>query len=306
MSRWPSRPSRLSVRVSVMLPVVLSALTGCSPATLEPQPVSALTAAQAAGYPSTPVAAATSASPVATPSRSVVATPTTRRTAAAHPLAGKVIVLDPGHNGRNGAHPEVISKLVDIGNGRKTCDTTGTQTNAGYAEHAFTWDLTNRLAAVLRARGATVILTRRSDAGVGPCITERAAIGNRNHADVALSVHADGGPATGHGFHVIAPARVGGNAPIVAPSRRLADQVRAAMRRAGEPYATYTGGRTGLTVRSDLGGLNLSRVPKVFVECANMRHRTDAAHLSSVAWRQRIALALADALTAHLLAEAGR
>ena len=151
-----------------------------------------------------------------------------------------------------------------------------------------------------------MILTRRHDTGVGPCITERAAIGNRNHADVALSVHADGGPASGHGFHVIAPARVGGNASIVAPSRRLADQVRAAMRRAGEPYATYTGGRTGLTVRRDLGGLNLSRVPKVFVECANMRHRGDAAHLSSSTWRQRIAVALADAVTAHLQAEARR
>ena len=27
-----------------------------------------------------------------------------------------------------------------------------------------------------------------------------------------------------------------------------------------------------LTVRSDLGGLNLSRVPKVFIECGNMRN----------------------------------
>ena len=283
MSRWSRRLSA----------VVVLTMAGCS-APAAPEPISALSSAS---YPSAP----TSSTVLTTPG-----SPASPRAVAAKPLAGRVIVLDPGHNGRNGAHPEVISKLVDIGNGRKACDTTGTQTNAGYAEHAFTWDLSNRLAAVLRARGATVILTRRHDAGVGPCITERAAIGNRNHADVALSVHADGGPASGHGFHVIAPARVGGNASIVAPSRRLADQVRAAMRRAGEPYATYTGGRTGLTVRRDLGGLNLSRVPKVFVECANMRHRGDAAHLSSSTWRQRIAVALADAVTAHLQAEARR
>ena len=283
MSRWSRRLSA----------VVVLTMAGCS-APAAPEPISALSSAS---YPSAP----TSSTVLTTPG-----SPASPRAVAAKPLAGRVIVLDPGHNGRNGAHPEVISKLVDIGNGRKACDTTGTQTNAGYAEHAFTWDLSNRLAAVLRARGATVILTRRHDTGVGPCITERAAIGNRNHADVALSVHADGGPASGHGFHVIAPARVGGNAPIVAPSRRLADQVRAAMRRAGEPYATYTGGRTGLTVRRDLGGLNLSRVPKVFVECANMRHRGDAAHLSSSTWRQRIAVALADAVTAHLQAEARR
>ena len=50
--------------------------------------------------------------------------------------------------------------------------------------------------------GARVVLTRTSDTGWGPCITERAAIANRAHADAAISIHADGGPATGRGYHV--------------------------------------------------------------------------------------------------------
>jgi N-acetylmuramoyl-L-alanine amidase len=36
---------------------------------------------------------------------------------------------------------------------------------------------------------------------------------------------------------------------------------------------------TGLISRSDLGGLNLSHVPKVFIECGNMRNATDEAML---------------------------
>ena len=54
------------------------------------------------------------------------------------------------------------------------------------------------------------------------------------------------------------------------------------------PHATYLGG-SGLSVRSDLGGLNLSDVPKVFVETGNMRNRADARLLETPAFRERIA-----------------
>lgn len=219
----------------------------------------------------------------------------------AKPLAGTVIVLDPGHNGDNWAHPEIINRLVNVITEWKPCDTTGTQTDAGYAEHAFTYNVVQRLAPLLRAQGATVILTRHNDHGVGPCITQRAAIANRAHADVAISIHADGGPATGSGFEVIEPGLIAGhNDRIISPSRRLGLAVRNAYHRiTGEPYANYIGVH-GLDVRTDLGGLNLSKVPKVFIECGNMRNASDAARLSSPAFRQRIARALAAGLTAFL------
>ena len=216
-------------------------------------------------------------------------------------LAGKVIVIDPGHNGGNGRAAARIAQLVNIGNGTKACDTTGAQTNPGYAESAFTWDVANRLAALLRQAGATVVLTRSSNSGIGPCITERAAIGNRAHADAAISIHADGAPSGGYGFHVIEPASIGRNAAIVAPSDRLARTIRAMFSAGtGEPYSTYIGGGHALTARTDLGGLNLSTVPKVFIECANMRNAGDAGRLTSPVWRQRAAVALAAGLTAYL------
>jgi N-acetylmuramoyl-L-alanine amidase len=51
-------------------------------------------------------------------------------------------------------------------------------------------------------------MTRTDNNGVGPCIDERAAIGNRAHAAVGVSIHADGGPVTGRGFHVIYPPSI--------------------------------------------------------------------------------------------------
>jgi N-acetylmuramoyl-L-alanine amidase len=217
------------------------------------------------------------------------------------PLHGKTVVIDPGHNGRNWAHAAEIGQLVDAGTLRKACDTTGTQTAGGYSEAAYDLDLARRLARILRKEGARVVLTRRTNDGWGPCITTRAAIGNRARADAAISIHADGGPAGGRGFHVIYPPRITGLTDDIArASRRLAVTVRDAFRvRTGEPVSTYAG-HDGLDVRSDLGGLNLSDVPKVLVETGNMRNATDARRLESSLYRRREAEALADGIEAFL------
>lgn len=226
--------------------------------------------------------------------------PATAAPATPDALSAKTIVLDPGHNGGNAGAPQVIDQLVDAVTLRKPCDTAGAETAAGYPESAFSFDVAVRLAAILRAAGARVVLTRPDDSGVGPCITERAAIGNRSGAVVALSIHADGGPPNGVGFHVIEPADVGVNAAVVPASRRLALSVRDAYAAGtGEPFATYIGS-AGLDVRSDLGGLNLSAVPKVFIECANMRNPQDAARVTDPAFRQRVAQALAEGLERYL------
>ncbi|MEX5633803.1 N-acetylmuramoyl-L-alanine amidase [Parafrankia sp. FMc2] len=219
-----------------------------------------------------------------------------------HALAGRTVVIDPGHNGGNSGDPTAISRLVDAGGFRKECDAVGAETTDGYAEHAFTFDVAVRAAEELRTRGATVILTRNDDQGVGPCVDERARIGNDSGADAVVSVHADGGPPQGSGFHVIAPAASpdGGNGGILRASGRLADLLREAFGSAtGQPPADYLG-EDGITVRADLAGLNLSRVPKVFLECGNMRNPGDAARIRDPAWRQQAAAGLAQGIVAFL------
>jgi N-acetylmuramoyl-L-alanine amidase len=210
------------------------------------------------------------------------------------------VVIDPGHNGQNYAHTAEINRLVNIGNGTKACDTTGTAAANGYSEAAYNLDVAQRLAALLTGAGAKVTLTRSDNNGWGPCIDERAAIGNRAGADVAISIHADGST-VGRGFHVIYPASLPGlTDSIAAASLRLAVDVRNAFAAAtGVPYSTYAG-RSALEQRSDLGGLNLSKVPKVFIETANMRDPGDAALLEDPGFRQRAAQALVAGMQAYL------
>ena len=260
-------------------------------------PVTTPAAAQTVVPPAS--AKTTDVAPASAPSPRHSANPSTRLRRL--PLAGDVIVLDPGHDGGNAAHPAIINQLVNVITEQKACDTVGAETDAGYPEHAFTFDVALRLARLLRIDGATVVLTRRTDSGVGPCVTGRAAIGNRAHASAAISIHADGGPPGGSGFEVIEPGLVPGYTDkIIGPSRRLGLDIRNHYRSiTGEPYSDYVGA-AGLDVRTDLGGLNLSTVPKVFIECANMRNSSDAARLANAAFRQRIAVALAAGLSAFL------
>ena len=209
------------------------------------------------------------------------------------PLAGRTITVDPGHNGGNFSHPREIARLVPDGNGSKECDTTGTAAPDGYREADFNWSVARRLRSLLIAAGAKVVMTRASNDGVGPCVNERAAIGNRARSDAAISIHGDGGPPGGSGFAILLPAPIpgGGDAAILAPSRRLGVDLRGTLLHAGLHTSTYDG-RNGLAPRTDLGGLNLSRVPKVFVEVANMQNAADEAPMERPAWREQVARAL--------------
>jgi N-acetylmuramoyl-L-alanine amidase len=152
--------------------------------------------------------------------------------------------------------------------------------------------------ALLAARGVEVRLTRSNDTGVGPCVDVRGRFGNALAADAVVSVHADGGPASGTGFHVIEATRP---AADKAASNELALAVRAAMLSgSGLRYATYTAGGDGLDARDDLAGLTLSSRPTVMVEAGNMANRGDAGLQSQAAGRQRIAAALAEGILAFL------
>ena len=226
-------------------------------------------------------------------------------TAQREPLRGKTVLLDPGHNPLNRHHPRQISRSVDIGTGHKECDTTGTETNSGYSEAEFTLDLADRVREQLEAKGATVKLTHNGKRPYGPCVDERAEKGNRAGADAAVSLHADGAATGDRGFHVILPAPVqegeANTTKIATSSKQLGNDLLTAFEReTGDSPANYLGDGTGLDVRDDLGGLNLSKVPKVFLECGNMRDPEDAERLTDPEWRERAARGVADGIGAFV------
>ena len=216
------------------------------------------------------------------------------------PLAGKVVGIDPGHNGRNWSDPSYIDHQIWNGREYEDCDTTGTETDGGYTEARFNWNVAGYLSRDLRSEGAKVVLTRHSNDGVGPCVTNRSRIINRAHAGVAVDIHGDGGPPDGRGFAILEPVADGPNHRVIAASDQFARELRTKFKSITHmPLSTYDG-IDGLEPRDNLAGLNLTTVPKVLIECGNMRNATDARMMVTTTFQRRAAAAMATAITQFL------
>jgi len=216
------------------------------------------------------------------------------------PLAGKIIGIDPGHNGLNHTDPAFLNRLIWNGRERETCDTTGTQTAGGYSEALFNFNVAVYLRADLRRDGAKVVMTRQNNNGVGPCVDKRSQIINRAHADVAIDIHADGGPITGRGFTVLEPIADGPNDRVIGSSLRFGAEVHQAFIADTPFHISDYYGHDGYIRRDDLAGLNLTTVPKVLIECGNMPNAADAALLTSPKVQKEVARALEAAIIRFL------
>jgi N-acetylmuramoyl-L-alanine amidase len=233
----------------------------------------------------------------------VTAAPVSAPAVAAAPLAGVRIAVDPGHQLGNHNFPAQTNRLVPAGGFEKPCNTTGTRTNGGYPEATLTFRVARLVQARLQALGAQVLLTRtrNSEALWGPCVDARGEFGAAARARLTVSLHADGAPSAARGFHVIAPtARSPWTTDIAGPSRRLARALRSGFDAVGIPRSTYVGNGTALSIRSDLGTLNMSDVPVAMLEVGNMRNPSDAHRMTTRTGRAAYARAVVRGIRVYL------
>jgi N-acetylmuramoyl-L-alanine amidase len=217
-------------------------------------------------------------------------------------IAGMIVFLDPGHNGANDAS---LTRQVPTGRGgTKDCQTSGTTTESGFPEHTFNWDTVLLIRQELTKLGVRTAMSRGNDDQVGPCVDERAAMANALQPNAVVSIHADGGPANGRGFHVNYSApRL--NQAQAGPSVQFARVMRDQLAASGIPPATYIGS-DGLYGRSDLAGLNLAQYPSILVEMGNMKNPIDSALMQSPEGRQKYADAVVKGIAAYLATQPPR
>ena len=228
----------------------------------------------------------------------VVAASTLASPASAAPanIAGMIVFLDPGHNGSNVSS---ISRQVPSGRGgTKNCQESGTSTDDGYPEHSFTWETTLRIRQELNALGVRTAMSRGNDTGLGPCVDERAAMANALKPNAVVSIHADGGPPTGRGFHVLysSPPL---NQVQAGPSVQFAQTMRDQLQASGLVPSTYVG-TGGLNPRSDIAGLNLAQYPSILIELGNMKNPADAGLITTAEGRQKYADAVVRGIAGFL------
>ena len=213
-------------------------------------------------------------------------------------LKGKVIVLDPGHNG--GFLSSINNKShYTFGAGWRPCAQAGTTTYNNIPEHTITWQLANKVVPLLLAKGATVVLTRPNDTGYGPCNSERPEIANREGASLFLSLHVDGNETTSlRGFHVTWSPRMAGGDAVSAASEKassiLADRILSDTDLPGSNYVQTLG--VPIVTRTDLSVLDGIRgAPALLLETGNSRNTADVEFLTSDAGQLALAKAIAAA-----------
>lgn len=225
-------------------------------------------------------------------------------------LSGKTVFLDPGHQGGSAGH-DLNKQVPDGRGGTKACQTTGATAVNGVPEHTVNWNIAQLVKTGLEAQGAEVVMSRNDDTGWGGCIDERAAAAGESGADVAVSLHADS-TSTGtdngkRGFHMIVPTLPLPDTAIsqvqATGGRAASETMRDSFLEAGLTPANYGGVNNGISTRSDIAGVNLTKVPAVFVEMGNLSNPDDADSLTSRQGAAKYALAITDGITEYVVGD---
>ena len=184
---------------------------------------------------------------------------------AAVSLAGRTIIVDPGHGGKDpGAGERTLSRVP---------------------EKTLVLEIARELASQLDARGATVIVTRKGDYFIER--EDRAAVAETYRADLLVSVHADS-----HRNSSISGASIYIARSPSAESRRIANSVSAAIRKAGVACRGV--------LAADFQVLTLHSRPSILVETGYLTNPTEARNLNASWYRAKMARCIADGITAAL------
>lgn len=195
------------------------------------------------------------------------------------PLAGRTILVDPGHGGSG---------------------STGTKGVDGRLEKQNTLPIAMATAAKLDSLGANVVITRDND--VDPGLKERPAIANRVDADAFVSIHCN---------DAVRSSSVNGSLVFYhmdsQPCMDLASKI---SDRLGSEVAAIKklGVRSDKTVYKNDGFavLRLSTAVGVLVEAGFMSNASDAAALASPPTQQAIGVAVANGILDFIVANPGR
>jgi N-acetylmuramoyl-L-alanine amidase len=171
------------------------------------------------------------------------------------------VIIDAGHGGVDG----------------------GTVWN-GLIERNLTLDVAKRVESLLKARGLSTVMTRRSNVTVS--LDARARIANRYSSAVFVSIH----------FNADRNRSVTGFETFYrsARGRTLAASVQRSLDH------KVTGRNRGIRYR-DYSVLRSTRMPAVLVECGFISNKTEASRCASSSHRQK----LAEAIVAGILASRG-
>lgn len=199
---------------------------------------------------------------------------TARRSAATSADEAPIVILDAGHGGRDG----------------------GATAQDGTPEKDLNLDLTGRLAALLRAAGYTVILTRDGDYSLG----DNAPVGKRKQADLSgrlalmgtrenavfISIHMNTYPSEACRGTQVWYAK---DFPL---AQALADTVQAEVKQVLQPENN----RKTKAATSAIYLLHRATCPAILIECGFLTNSAESSLLCTPEYRAALALVIFESL----------
>lgn len=207
--------------------------------------------------------------------------------------AGKVVVIDPGHQARGNSDTEPVGPGSNKMKPKVSSGTAGVATGIPESELVLAVSLLLRDA--LAAQGIEVIMTRTTQ-DVDISNIERAQIANAAGADLFVRIHADGSDNSAtSGIHVLYPAPIKGWTDDIA-----AASLEAASLAQRELIAATGAVDRGINARSDMTGFNWADVPVILPEIGFMTNPDEDRRLATPAYQDKIVQGLTRAILAFL------
>lgn len=193
----------------------------------------------------------------------------------------KVVVVDPGHSSNGNREQERNSPDSDL---MKIKDPGGAQGLVSRTpEYIVAMSVSLKLKAKLEQNGIKVIMTKTQDSE-SPGNIDRAEVGNKNNADLAIRIHCDSADSkSAKGASMLVPAPVGYAKDVSVVSKKYGQII------LNDLIATVGMNNRGTVERSDLTGFNWSKVPVVLVEMGFMSNPEEDTLLNSEEYQNKLA-----------------
>ena len=212
------------------------------------------------------------------------------------PLFGIKIGLDPGHQMRPNRETEPVAPDSEEQKAKCSAGTRGVVSEV--YEYEVVLAVAKKLAALLEAQGATVVLTRTEN-DVNISNRERAEFFNEQAVDLAVRLHCNGtdDPEVRGAFMLV---------PTRDRTAFYADNVRAA-KAVIEHYCKETGLTTrkgnGITYRADQTGFNWCLRPIICIEMGHMSNESEDLLLTNDAFQDKMAVGILNGILAYFGSE---
>ncbi|WP_286679160.1 N-acetylmuramoyl-L-alanine amidase, partial [Candidatus Aquicultor secundus] len=207
-------------------------------------------------------------------------------------LAGKVVVIDPGHQSKADLSREPIGPGAAETKEKTAGGSSGVKSRT--PEYKITLAISKLLKAKLEANGIKVIMTRTTN-NVNLGNIKRAEIANKAHADLFVRIHTDGSANIKvNGVSTLYPAFNKWAAPIYKESLKAAQIVQK------DVIATTNHKNNGTVARGDLTGFNWSKVPTILVETGFLSNPEEDTLLNSPSYRQLLADGISNGIIEYL------